>query len=144
MKLRDLDQFAMAPACKECPASGIKSNTGKPKIEGLVPAGLVVTSIMQITERDPRRQFSGRALEVELVPDHFAVRERLRMIGAGDADRTRHRGGAREKNERQQNHHSHPTNLERDAESSSIRVYHPVLNLFPTISAFAEQPTGIA
>jgi hypothetical protein len=44
----------------------------------------------------------------------------LRMIGAGDADHARYNGGARHKDERQQDYHSHPTNLERDAQSSSI------------------------
>jgi hypothetical protein len=115
---------------KKGASCGIELDTWKAKVERFVSPRLVVTDIRQITECDPRRQFAVFAFEVELVPNHFAECKRLRMIGAGDADRARHRGPARHENGRQENHGSHPMNLGRDAQSSSFRREHPFQNLF--------------
>ena len=100
------------------------------KVEQFVPARPVAAGIRQITERNPRRQFATRLLEVELVPNHFAVRECLRVIGAGNADRARHRRSAHGEKSRQQNRDSDPTNLGRDARSSSVCLDHLLRALF--------------
>ena len=129
-KPRDWDQFSMAPTGKECPSLGIELNTWKAKVERFVPARLIAVCIRQITERNPRRQFAMGSLEVELVLNHFAVRECLRMIGAGNADRARHCRTAHREKSRQENRDSHPTNLGRDTRSSSVCLDHLLQYLF--------------
>ena len=77
----------MTAARKECASCGTESDTWKAKVERFIPARLIVAGIRRITKRDSRRQFAGRAFEVELMPNHFVVRKRLGVIWAGDADR---------------------------------------------------------
>src|SRR5438128_2750359 len=111
-KPSDRDQFTVAPTRKKCASRGIELDARKAKVERFVPARFVVPGIRQITECDPRRKLAGGAFEVELVPNHFAVGEGLRVIGAGDADHARTRQSARREKGRQQNRDSHPTILE--------------------------------
>ena len=94
---------------KKMPRAESTLDTRKVKIERLIRTRSIVADVRQITERDSRGQFTACAL-VELVPDHFAVRECLGVIRAGNTDRVRQgRSGRREK-DGQQNRDSHPTN----------------------------------
>src|SRR5215471_11447812 len=108
----------MAPARKECSPSGIESNTGKTKIERLVPAWFVAVGIRQVTKCNPHRQFSPAAFEIELVPNHFAIRERLRMVRAGNRDRFSNCRSARHQKSPQQDRDSHAVNPTDDAGDS--------------------------
>src|SRR5206468_481818 len=86
-KPRHRDRFTTPTTRKECPSYGIQFDTWKTKVERFVPARFVARGIRQITEGDPRLQSTALGLEIELVPNHFAVCERLRVIGARDVDR---------------------------------------------------------
>ena len=76
----------MAAPGKEDASCGIDLDTGKVKVERFICTRSIVANVRQITERDSRSQFTACAL-IELVRDHFAVRERLRVIWAGNTDR---------------------------------------------------------
>src|SRR5215472_686862 len=110
-KPRDWDQFTMTASCKEDVSCGIKLHAWKAEVERFVSAQFVVADIGQIAEGHPRRQFAGLPVKVELVPDHFAVRECLRAIGTDNTDRARHYGNARRENSCQWDRESHASSL---------------------------------
>jgi hypothetical protein len=68
----------------------IDMDTWKPEIKRLVGAWFVRVREREITESDPRREFTACPFQVELVPGHCAVRIGSRVIGAGDTDSVRH------------------------------------------------------
>ena len=71
---------------KEDASCGIESDTPEMKVERLIRTRCVIADIRQIAECDSRTQFAVWAF-VELVPDHFAIRECLGVIRAGNTDR---------------------------------------------------------
>src|SRR5882757_9428519 len=107
------DRLAPAAIHKKRPSYCIKFDTRETKVERFIPARFVVTDIRQIAKRDPRSQLAALTFEIELVPDHLAISERLRMIRTSDARSTGNRRNARRKQDRQKNRDSHATNLGR-------------------------------
>src|SRR5438874_3667709 len=116
------DRLTASAAYEKRPSSCIKFDTRETKVERFIPARFVVTDIRQIAKRDPRSQPAARTFEIELVPDHLAISERLRMIRTNDARSTRNRRNACRKQDRQKNRDSHATNLGRRERSSSMHT----------------------
>src|SRR4029077_4475090 len=81
-KPRDRDQVTVGSSREERSSRGIESDTGKTKVEWLVRPRFVAVRIMEIAKCDPSCQFAS-VFEVQLVPNHFPVSERLCVIGAG-------------------------------------------------------------
>src|SRR5207248_2698773 len=105
------DHLTTAAAYKKRPSRCIKFDTRETKVERFIPAWFVVAGIRQIAERDPRRQLAAGALTIELIPNHFAISERLRMIRADNARRSCKRRNAYRKKGRQKKCAAHAANL---------------------------------
>ena len=105
------DHLTATAAHKKRPSCCIKFDTRETKVERFIPAWFVVASVRQMAERDPCRQLAAGALKIELIPNHFAISERLRMIRADNTRRTCKRRNACSKEGRQKKCDSHPANL---------------------------------
>src|SRR5205807_9829497 len=92
---RHRNPFIASRPGKKCLTRGVKSQTGKTKIEGFIATRLAITGIWIIAEGDIRDQLIGEWLAFHLMRKDGAVSKGVSMVRARDFDllRTSNRRG---------------------------------------------------